>query len=369
MPDPRLTIVLLLKGRLPFTRRWLAHAKDFLPFPVLVADGSADDEAREAAAVCRELAAAGKPVEYVRYPYDADLGLFYAKIADAVGRVRTPYAVLADNDDFFEAGALKACVDFLDSNPDHVACGGRMVGFTVDGERFGRVYGRKVSFQPQNASYELSAPSAAERVRLQFANYRPTWYDVHRSEVLENAAQTLKAAAPKDIFLMELWTSFLAAAAGPIRHLPRAYLFRQRNTPSSAAADEADKGGYLHRSLAESWKSDSGSLCADIAAAVAERDGIPIERVLPAIRASFEARIAAAISSEEADRPHRRRLAQAKSTLSSNILGRAVLPLLKAMTGAIRRLRASPLSPADRPAARALAAFLTDARRTPRLIS
>lgn len=354
-----LTVVLILKGRPTFTRRWLAYAKAYLNYPILVADGSSDEDSAGTAVLCRELAASGFAVEYVRYPYDANLSLFYSKLADAIGRVRTPYVALADNDDFFWPESLAACVEFLESNPDHVACGGRMVGFTVDDESQGRLYGRRVAFHSPAVSFSsLRQKSAAERVRAHFARYHPTWYDVQRVEVLKKAVETLRVADPTNVFLVELWTSFLAAAAGPIGHLPRAYLFRQRDTPTSAAADDSARGGYLERSLAPTWEREAATLCADIADAVSARDGLPREAAQALVCACFDAYTAAAIASENKSRLSERPRARLKAALSQSPLGRAALRPLKTAAAAARRFRARPVSIEDRPAAQAVRAFL-----------
>src|SRR5438874_1114489 len=112
----KLTILLPLKGRHLHTLRFFWHANRYgLPYRFLVADGEVHP------VVARLL---GKPervfpnldIEYVQYPNDVDLSRYYEKLADAVSRVRTPYVMHADNDDFLMASGVDHCVKFLESN-------------------------------------------------------------------------------------------------------------------------------------------------------------------------------------------------------------------------------------------------------------
>src|SRR6267378_699054 len=98
----RLTIVLPLKGRAEYTRRWFDWAdRSRFPFAVVVADGG-DDSGLEAALGTYSHVRH----RYVRYPYDADYARFYAKMTDALSRVTTPYVTVMDNDCFHIAEGL-----------------------------------------------------------------------------------------------------------------------------------------------------------------------------------------------------------------------------------------------------------------------
>jgi glycosyltransferase domain-containing protein len=126
-----LTILLAVKDRVAFTERWLAYAASVhLPHKIMIADGGSDPATSHAAEASR---AAGLDVDYVRYPFDASYADYYAKLADALARVTTPFAVMADNDDMFIPDGLARAVEFLNANPSYVACGGQCAVFWVAG--------------------------------------------------------------------------------------------------------------------------------------------------------------------------------------------------------------------------------------------
>ena len=143
-PGDHLTILLPLKDRVRFTHRWLAYAAAALPYRILIADGGCD---HTVAATVAEHKARGLAVEYVRYPYDHTYADYYAKLADALSRVTTPFVVMADNDDLFVPGGLARAVEFLSANPGYVACGGQCAVFWLSngsGPRHNAVFGDRV---------------------------------------------------------------------------------------------------------------------------------------------------------------------------------------------------------------------------------
>ena len=117
LSPPRLTIVLPLKGRHLFTLRFLWHANEArLPYRFLVADGQAHAELARLLENSRKVFPA-LDVEYIRYPEDIDFQHYYAKMADALQRVRTPYVKVADNDDFLAHAGLEFLPGFSRCTP------------------------------------------------------------------------------------------------------------------------------------------------------------------------------------------------------------------------------------------------------------
>lgn len=97
-----LTILMPVYGREAFTRRFLHYSRD-LPYRILIADEQDDDTLRA----------------------------YYRKMAKAVQRMDTPYAMMADNDDFPARYGIDRAMQFLDANPDYISCRGRQVTFRL----------------------------------------------------------------------------------------------------------------------------------------------------------------------------------------------------------------------------------------------
>jgi len=286
--DARLTIVLALRGRPLFTRRWLDYAQAAgLPFKVVVADGSDDKDA----AFVHDLLTdkdrfSNLDLEYTRYPFDRAFSDYYAKMASVLSKVSTPFAALADNDDFPISHGLDRATTFLEAHSGYAACSGRMAEINIESED--RIYSDKMTMSSRGSLKDLDQDSAQRRVDALFANYQISHYDVHRTAILRESYASLHAAEPADIFLAELWTAFLTAAAGPIKKIPELFLVRQRNTPESVAAAELKKGDCHDRTLLPTWPKDFNGFADAIARAIVARDGGSYEEARSAVIRGYQ---------------------------------------------------------------------------------
>ncbi len=166
--NPRLTIVMPLKGRHLFTFRCLWHANELrLPYRFLLADGLVHEEVSRRLKDSRSIFP-HLDIEYVRYPDDTDYSRFWAKMADAYARVRTPYVMNMDNDDFAGCCGIERAIDFLEDNPDFICSRGRSVDFSVSswsGGAYGRLCGKFNRLATNHNYKDVTAATPAERLR------------------------------------------------------------------------------------------------------------------------------------------------------------------------------------------------------------
>src|SRR2546430_1287449 len=145
--DRDLTVLLPLKGRPEFTLRWMKYADSVrFPFRVLIADGSEDETGPKI--LSNKANFPNVNYEYMRYPYDQTYAEYYSKVVDALSHVKTPFAVMADNDDFFIVEGLRNAVAFLRAHPDYSACSGHIgVFWVMPSEEYGHysvAYGKQI---------------------------------------------------------------------------------------------------------------------------------------------------------------------------------------------------------------------------------
>jgi glycosyltransferase domain-containing protein len=279
----RLTIVLPLKGRHLFTLRFLWHAnKARLPYHFLIADGEAHSE------LTKLLENSQKTfpeldVEYIRYPEDIDFQHYYAKMADALGRVRTPYVKIADNDDFLAYSGLDCCIEFLDRHADYVCCSGRIAGFSLHAPRrapAGVVTGRfnKLTscFGPRDQPVDFNSQSAIERV---FEGARNTWgfYAVFRTSALTQIWKEAQELSPTNLQLQERFLVMRALTLGKARceasicsYWRQYWTSLQLHWTSAQSATRRDMVYYLLRSR---FTEDISNVLDRISRSLAELDG------------------------------------------------------------------------------------------------
>lgn len=295
--DKKLTILLVVKDRGPYTLRWISLAnRTSMPFKVLIADGGKDER------VCGQLSKhANFPnvyYKYIKYPYDLTYSHFYAKMTDILSKVDTPFVVVADDASCFLINGLRRSVEFLYTHQDYSACGGNIGSFLVlPDDKKGQLnpaYGEEIRFWSNLYPFQqISNETAGARVANHFALYCPTYYDVHRVEQLSLYFNVLKEINLKDIFLAELLTSFLTACSGKIRRGPYLYMLRQRKDHHSSAGAHREKwGDAFDRMLLESWSGDFTKFANAIALEISHQDGVSIDDARLQVKRSYRMHIA-----------------------------------------------------------------------------
>lgn len=295
--EEMLTILLVLKDRTPFTIRWMNYAhKISFPYRIMIADGGKDKKVQ---------AIFSKPghfpnvsYQYIRYPYDQSYSDYYKKVADALSRVETQFVTVADNASFYVFNGLRRSAEFLYLHPDYSVCGGRVGYFKIGPfDKFSehiRIYGKEVQFFSKLYNLRnITDETATKRVCNHFQHYAPTYYDVHRTEELRFYFEALTDVNIKDIFLAELFTSFLTVCAGKIRKLDYLYMLRQMGHRTSAAGAHIKKNGdHFDRMLLESWSDDFSKFVYAVASEVGKRDEVPKIDAQQQIRNGYRMHIA-----------------------------------------------------------------------------
>lgn len=303
-----LTILLTLKDRVPFTSRWMSYAdKTRFPFKVLIADGGTDDGA--SALLSDRAKFPNVNYDYVRYRPDRSYPDYYAKIADALGRVRTPYVAMADNDDFFVADALGEAVRFLSAHPDYATCGGQGAIFWVVSPPSsgvdGLLYGNRVDWKSTRQAKSIDGNSARARIRTQAVSTADTFlYDVKKTEEARKHFGIVRDLAPKDLFIFEQVVCFLTAIAGKAKRLDRLYLARQKNSPARSGGTHTQRyGDWFGRMLVESWSEDFTNFVKVASAFLAASDGISEEEARDCVIRCYRVLVAPALLSNILDEP------------------------------------------------------------------
>lgn len=304
--DANLTILLTLKDRAPFTRRWLTYATAAkLPYRILVADGSSGDEAERSVS---EQRAAGLDVERVRYPVDRTYVDYYAKVADALSRVTTPFVVLADNDDLFIPKGLASAVQFLLDNAAYVACGGQCAVFwlPVDLESGSgdAVYGDTVDWKCSSQMHSDVADTATGRIIDQSLGASDVFYAVHRTTLLRRQFDIVKSFSPHDLFFMEQLVAFLTAISGKCRQLDLLYIARQQDSPGSSGGEHQERfGSWFDRMLLPTWSADFTRFVDLAADELARADGVTHQAATRTIRDAYKMSVAPSLLADLLTQP------------------------------------------------------------------
>jgi glycosyltransferase domain-containing protein len=236
--NTKLSIVLPLKGREEFTARFLKAA---VPIgKVVVADGSA-------VPLMSEKYHGGFDCDYFYAGHDTTLHRWWTKMVLAFDRVRTPYAMVADNDDLLNADGINRCVEFLDKHPDYIACSGRLQGFWMWPDP---VHGPRTAGTKRYALYDVPADygqrTASERVLAGFQNSW-SYYAVYRTEALKTIWGEVHDINLSDLQVHEKFCAMRALTLGKVMGDHRFVSYRRQYGTSTVAGHNTDFAANLMR--------------------------------------------------------------------------------------------------------------------------
>jgi len=220
------SIVIPTYNRPHYLRRILRYYDSFaLRCPIFIADASTDENKKQNAKIITSFPKLS--ITHLQsYPPDIHQ---YAKLADVVSRVRTPFVVACADDDFAIPGAICACVEFLKNNPDYACCHGHYVYFQVKSGSF--VWDPL----PLDISLSNDAPAAKDRLLFHFSNFLYTLYSVHKTDILHRVlAESVKVT--DDYRFGETYISLLTSIYGKLKILDIPYGAREFDPRSGGHA-------------------------------------------------------------------------------------------------------------------------------------
>ena len=137
------------------------------------------------------------------------------KISNLLNLIKTQYCVICADDDFIIPSAIEEAIYFLENHRDYVAAAGLYTSFKTEIIANNK---KKIQWSMIYLTKSNNSRSLISRLVFNFANYTPTFYHVHQTNVLRFAFnKTLECV--DDIRFTELLTSMLTVMHGKIKHL------------------------------------------------------------------------------------------------------------------------------------------------------
>lgn len=275
----KLTIVLVLKDRAPFTWRWMKYYnKVGLPFKVLIADGGKDPSVEK---LKDKSLFNNIDYEYVRYPYDKDIPTFLKKLHDTVSMIKTKYAILVDNDDFHLVEPLSKAVEFLEENSDYMAACGEIYDFRVKptdtSNENDDVYGKMTNVSKILSGHSNTNNTALGRIRF-FSEYSADLaHDVVRTEKLKHCCQILVDSNITDLQLSDNLMDYLLVTCGKTYKGKGLYMLHQSHLGGlGRVLLNTDPFDWI---MSELWLKDIPIMYSAIAKEISNLDRIPFSDV------------------------------------------------------------------------------------------
>lgn len=157
--------------------------------------------------------------------------LAYSKIAEVLIKVKTKYSVLCADDDFVTPSGIKKAVEFLETNHDYTSAHGNYIGYTVKEVKGSQ---REFIWRPIYPFISITHDNPTERLFAHLENYYPTFYAVHRTDILRRA-YTENLEATDDYRFGELFLSLYGLIHGKMKKVDGLYNAREFLETSTGA--------------------------------------------------------------------------------------------------------------------------------------
>ena len=173
----------------------------------------------------------------------------YQKIINALQKVRTPYFLLADDDDFYNFENIQKCVDKLESDKKIVTCGGQISHFKIlDGD----LNGKKVLF---NLSFKenFCNTSIMKNIQQYLSQPKGIYYFIHRLQDYKKAWLICKRhkLSPR---MIELFMELYLFTCGKVEILPDTFYYRQYDHSNNNTANLTND--FLDEIIRFNWHKD-----------------------------------------------------------------------------------------------------------------
>ncbi len=197
--DQRLTIFVPLKDRVKYTLRFLeymAHVK--CPYKIILADGGKDKKIQDLLESKEHFQ--NLDYDYLRYPYDENVDLFYEKMHSGLSKIDTPYTMIMDNDDFVHMDGLNECLKTLEEG-----------GWSSSRGRIDDMLGKNIyTLYPDSVKGE----TCADRILDQTNRFHGNWHNVTQTKFLKACWSMINIVKPTNFRVTEQITGYLSICWG-----------------------------------------------------------------------------------------------------------------------------------------------------------
>jgi glycosyltransferase domain-containing protein len=270
----QLTLLVFLKDRAEFTKRLCEYLSEIhYPYPVYFADGSLADDNEDYLGSNRQFSFS---YTYKRFSKDLSLSDYYQKCYQALCDVKTPYVMIADNDDFPIPEGQSKAIQFLENNSKFIGCNGQIAGISLS-PTASKPYGKNFLFhqyycQTMDLPVKLDQALATNRIESYLSNFYSIFYSIFRTESLVCTYSLIKDLDFSDLGIHELFFSYMQLAQGKVHSIDVITYIRQKGSSQTAAVQK----DWFHRLFYTNWLEDSQKAIHTIAEYIAINEKINV---------------------------------------------------------------------------------------------
>ena len=216
----KLTILLTLKDRSVYTKRWF-ESNVFPEFNYFIADGSFGEENKK---ICKNYISSN--VEYVRYRPDSTYKIYIQKRLDALKKINTRFVMFADNDDFILREGLLRIMKDLESDPAVSLAQGKVGTVTSNNEG---LFAKSADWP----HFLKNGRSNEEKFMDFFVNSYSLFYSVSETKIQKRIFQIFQKSKTENPYIVEEFQTFFSIVLSKSKSMPYYYYVRQVGSEGS----------------------------------------------------------------------------------------------------------------------------------------
>jgi len=226
----KLTIVLLIKGRENFTKRWLNYmSKINYQDNILIGDGDPKTKIKK---LIKNKRYSKLKIKYLNYN-NKDYKDYYFMMYDLVSRhVKTEYVRFCDNDDFILQNQQKNLITYFDKNNNLASVGDFQIRFEILNNN--KLYGDKLYFFFEGI-HRFNERFSEKTIKEMFKNYQELFYNIFKKNHMKKLLYEIYKLNFSDLEIRDFYFKLRLLSFGDTIYLKQSSYIRQHGTSQTSS--------------------------------------------------------------------------------------------------------------------------------------
>ena len=220
-----LTLILLVKGRDQFTKRWLNYMSSLnYKYKIVIGDGNKKSNIKK---ILKSKKYQNLNIKYVSYN-NTNYKDYYYMMYDIVKKhINTKYIRFCDNDDFVLPKQQENLIKFYEKNQKYISVGDFQIRFELIGKN--NLYGNKLYFWFEGINRKIEKFSTKDISEI-FLNYQGYLYNIFKKKNITKILFEIYKLNFSDLEIRDFYFKLRLITLGNLIYLNQSSYIRQHGT-------------------------------------------------------------------------------------------------------------------------------------------
>lgn len=238
-------LILLVKGRVPFTERWLEYmSKINFKYKIALGNGNKKSD-KYLKKLINKKKYSNLNIEYHSYN-NQDYKDYYYMMYDIVRKQgKSQLIKFCDNDDFILPFQLENLIRLIKKDAKSVSVGDRCMWFSLTGEK---IYNNKIHFWPDNF-YRLSESFNIKDFSKIFTEFQESFYNIFKKKYILQILKEIHKINFSDLEIRDFYLKLRLMTFGKTKFYNQISYIRQHGTSETSVNDFLYTKNFITRNI------------------------------------------------------------------------------------------------------------------------